>query len=166
MEEWEKAGAITSHVQINNSNVVGVWVVNNPRGIRQFPYDDNFPDNFGNIGTGRYTEVHNIGEIWCATLLEMSRNIDNIKHRLGVQLVIDGVKSTRDNPSFLDARDGIFVALTDMRNTNRLTIEQYRSAWTAMWRVFAKYGMGPNAQSNGAQLSGIVADFNVPPLGP
>lgn len=92
----------------------------------------------------------------------MSRKIDDIKHRLGVQLVIDGVKRTRDNPSFLDSRDGILHALSDMRDSNQLTNAQYGSARTIIWRVFAKYGMGPNAQSNGAQSSGIVADFNVP----
>jgi len=161
-EGWSDYIACT----INNSIVIGVWVVNNPKGIRRFPYDDNFPDNFGNLGTGRYNEVHNIGEIWCATLLEMSRKIENIKHRLGVQLVIDGVKSTRDNPSFLDARDGIFIALSDMKDSNQLTIEQHKSAWTIIWKVFAKYGMGPGAHSNGAQLSGIVADFNTPSSGP
>jgi extracellular elastinolytic metalloproteinase len=161
-EGWSDYIACT----INKSTVVGAWVVNDPRGIRGFPYDDNFPDNFGNLGTGRYTEVHNIGEIWCATLLEMSRNIDTIRPRLGVQLVIDGVKLTRDNPSFLDARDGIFLALSGMRDSNQLTVEQYSSVWTLIWKVFAKYGMGPNAQSNGAQLSGIIADLNAPSSGP
>jgi extracellular elastinolytic metalloproteinase len=167
-EGWSDFIACT----INKSTIVGAWVVNNQRGIRGFPYDDNFPDNFGDLGTGRYDgsgqdrTVHNIGEIWCATLLEISRKIDNIRHRLGLQLVVDGVKLTRDNPSFLDARDGIFLALSGMRDSNQLTVEQYRSVWTIIWRVFAKYGMGPNAQSNGAQLSGIVSDFNVPASGP
>jgi len=31
-----------------------------------------------------------------------------------------------------------------------------------MWSVFAHFGMGPAARSNGAQLSGIVADHNTP----
>ena len=30
-------------------------------------------------------------------------------------------------------------------------------------KSFAKFGMGPNAQSSGAQLWGIEADFNPPP---
>ena len=39
---------------INNVTVVGNWLLNNTQGIRGFPYDANFPDDFGNIGTGRY----------------------------------------------------------------------------------------------------------------
>ena len=31
-----------------------------------------------------------------------------------------------------------------------------------MWKAFAKFGLGPAAKSDGAQLTGIVADFNVP----
>ena len=60
---------------INDTTVVGDWVVDNPDGIRGFPYDSDFPDSFGDLGTGRYDEEHNIGEIWCATLLEMNRKI-------------------------------------------------------------------------------------------
>ncbi|MFQ5543989.1 MAG: M36 family metallopeptidase, partial [Nitrospiria bacterium] len=70
---------------INNTTVVGDWVVNRTGGIRGFPYDTNFPDHFGNLGSGRYSEVHNIGEIWAAALLEMNRNIGAV---LGVQLVV------------------------------------------------------------------------------
>jgi len=68
-EGWSDYMACT----INNAVVVGNWVLNNPAGIRGFPYDSNYPDGFGKIGTGRYIEVHNIGEIWCATLMEINR---------------------------------------------------------------------------------------------
>ena len=33
---------------------------NQPLGIRAFRYDSNFPDNFGDVGTGRYSEVHKL----------------------------------------------------------------------------------------------------------
>lgn len=52
---------------INETEVVGDWVVGDPAGIRGFRYDSSFPDNFSDLRTGRYTEVHNIGEIWCAS---------------------------------------------------------------------------------------------------
>lgn len=149
---------------INNSTVVGNWVVNNSGGIRQFPYNSNFPDHFGNLGTGRYDEVHNIGEIWCATLMEMNRNIGKV---LGLQLVVDGFKLTAANPSFLDVRDAILRALDDKRAAGQLTQAQFDTAHNGAWAVFAKFGMGPNARSNGATLAGIVADFNVPhPVSP
>ncbi len=46
---------------VNNTVVLGTWLLNNTAGIRGFPYDSKFPDNVGLLGTGRYTEVHNNG---------------------------------------------------------------------------------------------------------
>jgi extracellular elastinolytic metalloproteinase len=144
---------------INNTIVTGAWVVNNPNGIRKYPYDSQFPDNFGDIGTGRYNKVHNIGEIWCATLVEMNRNIGKV---LGVQLVVDALKLSRSNPGFLDMRNSILAALNDKRDVGQLTPQEYTDALNGIWTTFAKFGMGPDAKSNGASLSGIVADFNTP----
>jgi len=134
-------------------------VVGRPGGIRAFPYDGNFPDNFGQLGTGRYDEVHNIGEIWAAALLEMNRNIGA---NLGLQLVVDALKLTPANPSFLDGRDAILAALDAMRQAERLDAQQYETAFNGIWTAFAHFGMGPAAQSNGASLVGVVADFSVP----
>jgi extracellular elastinolytic metalloproteinase len=144
---------------LNNSTVVGDWVVNNPAGIRGFPYDSAFPDGFGDLGTGRYREVHNIGEIWCATLLEVSRQIDR---GLALQLVVDALKLTPPNPSFLAARDAIFLALDHTLVVGVITAAVHTQTKKTMWSVFAHFGMGPAARSNGAQLSGIVADYNTP----
>ena len=154
-EGWSDYIACT----INSAKVVGDWVVNDPAGIRDFPYDNNFPDHFGKLGTGRYNEEHNIGEIWCATLMEMNRNLGA---NLGVQLVVDALKLTPANPSFLDARDAILAALDALRQAGKLTSGQFDTARDGIWRAFAKFAMGPAAQSNGASLSGIVGDFNVP----
>jgi hypothetical protein len=96
-EGWSDYMACT----INNVTVLGNWILDNAGGIRGFPYDANFPDHFGNIGTGRYNEVHNVGEIWCATLMEMNRRTER---HFAVQLVIDALKLTPANPNFLQAR--------------------------------------------------------------
>ncbi|MGH3814954.1 MAG: M36 family metallopeptidase [Pseudonocardiaceae bacterium] len=144
---------------LSNSTVIGDWVVNNPTGIRAFPYDSAFPDGFGKLGTGRYGEVHNIGEIWCATLMEISRQIDR---GLALQLVVDALKLTPPNPSFLAARDAIFLALDHTLTAGTITAEVHAQTKKTMWTVFAHFGMGPAARSNGAQLSGIVADHNAP----
>jgi extracellular elastinolytic metalloproteinase len=161
-EGWSDYIACT----INNSTVVGVWVVNKAGGIRGFPYDSNFPDNFGDLGTGRYTGVingrpwpHPIGEIWCATLMEMNRKIEA---KLGVQLVIDALKLSPANPSFLDMRDSILAALENKWAAGQLSSDEHATARRGIWETFAKFGMGPGARSNGASLSGIVADF-IPP---
>lgn len=152
---------------VNNTIIVGDWVANNPGGIRGFPYTSDFPDNFGDLGTGRYSGFtpegdrwpHPIGEIWCATLLEMNRNIGT---DLGAQLVVDALKLTPANPSFLDARDAILEALNDMLAAGQLTADEEAVKRDGIWQAFARFGMGPAAQSNGPFLTGIVADFNIP----
>ena len=162
-EGWSDYFACT----INNRIIVGDWVTDNPNGIRGFPYDSNFPDNFGDLGTGRYSGFlpdgrrwpHPIGEIWCATLLELNRNIGE---DLGAQLVVDALKLTPANPSFLDARDAILEALDDKRDAGQMSLADYEANRNGSWQAFAQFGMGVNAQSNGASLSGIVADFNMP----
>jgi extracellular elastinolytic metalloproteinase len=145
---------------INGTTVVGDWVVDRPGGIRGFPYNSNFPDNFGDLGTGRYFGVHNIGEIWCATLLEVNRTIGR---NLAMQLVVDALKLAPTNPGFLDMRDAILDALDDMRDAGQLSQQEHADARDGIWTVFARFGMGPNAASNGAGLTGIVADFTAPP---
>jgi extracellular elastinolytic metalloproteinase len=107
-----------------------------------------------------YTEVHNGGEIWCATLLEMNRNITN--DNLSVQLVVDALKLSPTNPSFLDMRDSILEALDDKLESNQISEDEYTQIKKGIWKAFAKFGMGPNASSNGPQLNGIATDFNMP----
>src|SRR5262249_718431 len=157
-EGWSDYVACT----INNSTVLGNWVLKRPGGIRNFPYDSNYPHNFGDVGKVvggiNYSEVHNMGEIWCAALLEMNRRADRY---LGIQLVIDALPLTPANPGFLDARDAILLALAHMLAAGRLDSSQRDGAWQDIWSAFAKVGMGPQAASNGAQLTGIVADFTV-----
>ncbi len=172
-EGWSDYIACT----ILGTTTVGSWVVNNSRGIRGFPYDSNFPDHFGNLGSGRYAadpgsgfpnDEHNVGEIWCATLLEMNRQLntalgDPQGRRLATQLVFDGLKLSPALPSFLDMRDAIFRALDNKREAGQLDATVHAKARHAMLSAFARFGMGPNARSNGANLSGIVADFTPPP---
>lgn len=145
---------------INGTTVVGAWVKDKPGGIREFPYDSNFPDNFGKLGKGRYidTKEHNIGEIWCATLMEMNRKVGDT---LGVQLVVDALKLSPANPSFLQMRDAILKALDDKLSAGHLTDAEHAAAKRDIWAVFARFGMGPGAKSNGASLQGIEADFSV-----
>jgi extracellular elastinolytic metalloproteinase len=152
---------------INDTTVVGAWVTNRAGGIRGFPYDSDFPDNFGRLGTGRFTgflpdgrrHPHPIGEIWCATLMEMNRNIGA---GLAVQLVVDALKLAPPNPSFLEMRDSILAALDAMLTAGELGSDDHSAAQDGIWAAFAKFGMGPDAHSNGASLSGIIADFNKP----
>jgi extracellular elastinolytic metalloproteinase len=141
--------------------VLGDWVVNQPSGIRRFRYDETFPDDYGDLGTGRYDEVHNIGELWCATLMSLSRAIGAWT---AAQVVVDALKLTAANPSFLAARDGVLLAAdhySQARGDDPTTKADFVHT---VWSVFAKHGMGPQARTGGAtNLTGIVADFEPPP---
>jgi hypothetical protein len=151
---------------INNVIILGQWVLNNTGGVRGFPYNSSFPDNFGSLGSGRYAadasgqpnDPHNVGEIWCATLMEMNRMTDR---HLAMQLVIDAQKLTAANPSFLTARDAILLALDHMLASGRLNANQRDGAWQGIWAAFCKFGQGPQASSNGTKLTGNVADFTL-----
>jgi extracellular elastinolytic metalloproteinase len=156
-------------------DVVGAWVVDDAKGIRKYRYDNAFPDNFGSLGRGRYgtrygkIPVHAIGEIWCTALLEMNKRIgENLKDerrgkRLGLQLVIDALKLSPTNPSFLNMRDSIMVALDFMKDGGKISSEDHLKAKKGIWQAFGKkFGMGIGAKSNGAQLTGIFPDFSIP----
>ncbi len=144
---------------LNGNQVVGDWVGNSPGGFRQFAYTSKFPDDFGMVGTGRYNEVHNLGEIWCGALMEMSRRIDR---GLALQIVVDGLKLTPANPSMPAARDGIVMALRHKQAAGQLSSPVYAAAEQAIWTVFGRFGMGPAASSHGAQLTAIVPDYDLP----
>jgi extracellular elastinolytic metalloproteinase len=100
-----------------------------------------------------------IGEIWCATLMELGRTIGT---KLTMQIVIDALKLSPQNPSFLDMRDAILAALSHKQAANQLNVQDYPATTDGLWKVFARFGMGPNARCDGPNLTGIVADFGVP----
>lgn len=145
----------------------GAWVVDNPRGIRSAPYDEHYPLKYGDIVD--MSDEHDIGEVWCAALMQMVRNIrrvlrsDHDGYRLGWQLVSDGLKLTHANPSFLDARDAILQALDDLKAASKLPPSTYQLVHRACWEAFARFGMGFRASCAGPNLDGIVPDETLPP---
>jgi extracellular elastinolytic metalloproteinase len=153
---------------ITNSNVVGKWVTNQPNGIRSHPYDDDYPGTYGMLGTGIYVQPHKVGEIWCAALMSMNRNLNNRLgdprgQRLALQLVVDALKLSPANPSMLNMRDAILMALDHKKAASPgLSETDYQSAKTGIWTAFAKYGMGERAQSAGADFGNVVENFTVP----
>lgn len=157
-EGWSDYVACT----INDTEVVGSWVTDNPDGIRRYRYDESFPDGFDDLGSGRYgpENVHAIGEIWCATLVQLNRAIGD---KLAFQLVVDSLKLMSENPSMLDSRDAILHALSHMEMAGTLSSAERASRERDIWETFAAFGMGPDARSNGASVEGIEADYSLPP---
>ncbi|RYY18155.1 MAG: hypothetical protein EOO36_08770, partial [Cytophagaceae bacterium] len=128
-------------------------------GIRRYPYSTSLsvnPLTYADMATS--TEVHNIGEIWCATLWDMTWNIiqqqgaiePNLYASAGtggnavaLSLVMQGLKLQPCQPGFLDGRDAILAA------DSLLYGGQYHCA---IWSAFARRGMGFSAKE-GASTS-------------
>lgn len=154
-EGWSDYVACT----LLSKDVVGDWVIDDPAGIRRQRYTDAFTGTYADLGTADYSEVHDIGELWCALLLSLGR-------RLGTwecfQIVVDALKLTSANPSLLAARDAILLATRNLSTARGDGDHETGEFVAKAWEVFARYGMGPGARTDGAALSGIVADFTTP----
>lgn len=145
---------------LNDRVTVGSWVTGRAGGIRGAAYTEDYPHSFEDVGTGRFDRVHSLGEIWCATLLAMNRRVGTA---VGTQLVVDALKLSVANPSFLAMRDAILVAADDYADAGGLAEDERATLRHGVWEAFAKFGMGPGARTDGPSLRGIVADFTTPP---
>jgi len=146
--------------------VIGDWVVNQPGGIRTAPYDDNYPITYA--GIAEMSDEHDVGEVWCAALMMVTRRVraalgsDVDGYRLCWTLVTDGLKLTPANPSFIDARDGILLALDQLRDQHRISQDVWKAVRKAAWEGFAHFGIGLHASSADAELSSAIADTSLP----
>ncbi len=155
---------------------IGTYAENQPAtgaGIRRVPYTTNME-----IDTLTYksmdastagSEVHNIGEIWCSALWDMTWNI--IRHEgtitsdlynstanggnvIALKLVVEGMKLQPCRPGFLDARNAILAADSILYN-NRHKCD--------IWNAFARRGMGYSAvQGLSTSTGDQIAAFDVP----
>ena len=158
-EGWSDYIACT----VTGADAIGAWVFNKPGGMRSLRYTSDFPAataNFGQLGSLGFTDSHSIGMVWCATLLEINRNIGA---DMGARLVVDALKLSPANPSFLIMRNCILTAINNLSSQGQLTSAEFAAIWRGVWSAFAKFGMGPAASSNGASLFDILPDFNMPP---
>ena len=135
-------------------------------GIRLYPYSTNIAVNplvYKNILP---SEPHDLGEYWCMALWEMTWEMikeDGINPNLfnssatggnsaALKLVVQGLKFQPCSPGFIDARDAILKADT-------LLYGAHYSC--AIWRAFAKRGMGRNAsQGSSNSIKDQVVDFS------
>jgi extracellular elastinolytic metalloproteinase len=117
----------------------------------------------GPIGSATAHQVHNVGEVWCMTLLEVrARLITRMGFAAGnqrmLQLVTDGMKLNPINPTILDSRNSI---LTASAASGGGALEE-----ADIWAGFASRGMGFGATVSGATITPITVteSFDTPNL--
>ncbi len=140
-------------------------------GIRRYPYSTSLsvnPLTYADMATS--TEVHNIGEIWCATVWDMTWNIIQQQgtiepnlyagststggNAVALNLVMQGLKLQPCEPGFLDSRDAILAADSLLYNG------QYHCA---IWSAFARRGMGYSAKEGSSNnATDQTAAYDVP----
>lgn len=143
--------------------VIGNYVTNDPKGLRQFPYSINKATNPLTYGSlQQLNEVHNIGEVWANMLhnvyavlvdqrgfsAEKLTNPDGPEGNIVfMRLFMRSLSIQPCNPSFVEARDAWIQADDDLYNgANKCNLFQ----------AFASRGLGLNADST------FVDDDTVP----
>lgn len=168
--------ATTTLADSTKKRPMGNYAISYPAtgpGIRNYPYCTNIavnPLTYANLGVAPIgTEVHNIGEVWCMALWEMTwslikqtgtidPNIYNANGTAGnvvaLRLVTMGMKLQPCSPGFLNARDAILKADSILYNSVHKC---------AIWAAFAKRGMGVSAvQGLSTNAADQVAAFDLP----
>lgn len=163
---------------------IGTFVFGDPttgNGIRNYPYSTDMsinPETFNTVNLnqvtdangGVSTEVHNVGEVWTTMLWDLTWAYvakygydDNKYNGTGgnnkvMRLVLDAIKLQPCSPTFVEARDAIIA--TDQATTGG-------QDYCMIWQVFARRGLGVNADS-GSRDSSVdeIEDFTQPAAGP
>jgi len=145
-----------------NDPVVGRYVSGGaPAGIRRLPMDTSI-FTYADIQSGNLAEIHDMGEVWAATLFDLR---ERVGAPVAEQLVVDGMKQTPCNPTFLDARFGILIA-------NAILNEQHKGvSECVLWEIFGRRGMGFSATSSSDNSTADIvtasdADPNCDPSDP
>jgi hypothetical protein len=120
-------------------------------GFRRITSYDTSTMKYSNLCKPTACEVHNDGEIWATALWNLRKQL---LARYGFipgkaqaeQLVIDGLKNTSTNPTFLTARDAIFAA----DKTNNPSSNGKGANYCLIWGVFAARQMGFSASTTGS----------------
>ncbi|KAI8812976.1 putative extracellular elastinolytic metallo proteinase precursor [Cladochytrium replicatum] len=168
-EGWSDAFAlfVTQHDDDtrNKSYPTGAWVINNPNGIRSYPYNTDMkinPLTYESLKSS--SEVHAVGTVWTTMLNEVLWNLIDISGRTlidqliaspnagtgnadFIKILIQAMKLQPCNPTFLQAKQAILDA-------EKLLFNGKYSC--AIHAGFAKRGLGAYATSKKTN------DFNVP----
>ncbi len=109
-------------------------------------------------GVGNYgCQVHDDGMIWVGTLWDLRQSMIALDTAGGLdafhKIVIQGLANTACYPSYIDARDAILQADTDLYGSSHFGI---------IWNVFANRGMGEGASSTGEYDTSPTTSNTVP----
>jgi subtilisin-like proprotein convertase family protein len=98
---------------------------------------------------------HNGGELWAQTLWDLRRAVG---HDAAMALVTGGMRLTRDDPTMIDARDGIILQALAMRSAAGAADDYFDE----VWETFRARGMGFDATTTGPADAAPVENFNEP----
>jgi hypothetical protein len=154
-------------------------------GIREYRYSTDMavnPHTYADTNDQWYTDgdgfeqinVHGVGSIWCAMLWDLawdyidkygySSNIYNgtAGNNKVMRLIIDALKLTPANPSFIQCRNAIIQA--DQNTTGG-------QDFCLIWKTFARRGLGTTASAGGnttatGDIKDQTASFTEPAPGP
>jgi extracellular elastinolytic metalloproteinase len=147
---------------LETGSVVGEYVTGNQsRGIRNWAYDDN-PTTFGDIGYDLVgAEVHSDGEIWTTILWDYRKAlVERFGQAKGSEIaaltVTDAMPRSPVDPSFIDMRDAIELAIDDRYHDSA----DYETIWDEFWSAFAARGLGTHAQTQTGDDLDPVPAFN------
>ncbi|KAJ3312281.1 Fungalysin/Thermolysin Extracellular metalloproteinase 5 [Blyttiomyces sp. JEL0837] len=180
-EGWSDIVAVMLHMAPgdtrNTDKAVGVYVANTANGVRKFLYSTDTtrnPQTYNTLNQADTQEVHRIGEVWATFLFELYWNMvdrlgsvppaqvkDSVNSGKGntdfLALLIEGMKQQPCNPTFIQARDALFLADMVMFN-GRNNCD--------LWRAFGKRGLGFSAVDDknfvdATDVPAVCMDINV-----
>ncbi|RAL08846.1 extracellular metalloproteinase [Aspergillus homomorphus CBS 101889] len=175
-EGWSDFMATAVRLKANDSRAtdypICAWVANAPgRSARAYPYSTSLTTNpLTYASLNRMNEMHEVGTVWATMLYEILWNL--IDHHgknnspkpvfrnavttdgrfLAMKLIMDGMALQPCNPTFFQARVAILGADTVLtQGANQC----------AIWKGFAKRGLGQGAEYKGS----LWLDSNAVPSG-
>jgi cysteine-rich repeat protein len=148
---------------------IGTYALGEPPtgpGFRNFPYSRDLsvtPLTLSDIAT--LNRPHGIGEVWASALYDLYWNLvdhygfqPDLLARSGgngllMELVIDAMKLQPCDPNFLEARDALLLAETNLTSAANSCL---------VWEAFARRGMGVSATSGSSTSTSVSEAFDEP----
>jgi hypothetical protein len=165
-QDWANSTTTTGFTSPRGIGTYVFGQLPNQDGIRTQKYCTDFSINNKVYATSIPSEIHELGELWCATLWDMTWNIiqatnavnPNIfnsnstgGNSIALKLVIEGLKLQPCSPGFIDGRNAILKADSIL----------FGGAYNCEIReAFRRRGMGLYAsQGSSSSVTDQVADF-------